>query len=232
MSFTIFDIIMFTIIGLSSVLGLYRGFMRVTLGFSGFFISIIVAYWIAPYFKEFLSEYITQEILLSISSGFAAYIASLFMVGFINNAVYKILDPISLGSVVSSILGLIAGFIRGNIICIIIFVIAAITTTGGYDRAKSFEDIAEATTRDKYPSWLQNSLTLDYFDSLAHKSIALIPESVMKKEILPKEQKEPNAHDALEEMTRKRNDPDKNLPAPEDELGKHLNQILESEDPE
>jgi uncharacterized membrane protein required for colicin V production len=226
MSFTVFDVIIFTIISISSINGLYKGSVKVTLGFAGFFISILLAAYIEPFVKELLSEYISQGILLLLVDATTSYIFSLLVIGFINNMLYKLFDPISGGVVVDSILGVITGFIRGSIISLIVFIITAVVASGGYVKAKSLLDIVQGTTRDKYPQWLQNSLSLDILDSLSHRIISLVSKDTLQSMILFEEPKADETGEALNKIMKQRKSSSQSQTAPNDELDQQLNNIL------
>lgn len=229
MSFTIFDIIIITIITVSSISGLFRGFIRVTFGFIGFFLSILIAYHIEPFCRELLSEYISQDIALVIISGAAAYLISLLVIGFITHGLYKLLESVSGGRVVDGILGTIAGFVRGNIISLMIFMITAIITSGSYIKAKSLEDIYDATTRDRYPPWLQKSLTLDFLEKQAHKIVSMVPQDTLKSTIIFKDQKDLDTYETIDKITRERKALDKKQGSDDDELDDQLEQMLPKE---
>jgi len=228
MSFTIFDIIALTIIALSSISGLYRGFIRVVLGFAGFFLSIVGAAALTPFCKGFLAGYISHDVLLSLTSIIISYIFSLLVVSFTTSMLCKLLEPLTIGPIPDKLLGVIAGFVRGNIIVVILFALIAVFTTGSYIKAKSLDDIVKATDKNKYPDWLINSLTVDYFDDLTHQIIELVPKRLLQSISMPQDIETPDAQDVLENMGQSIN-PNEGNPL-NDDLGSQLKEMLPGKD--
>jgi membrane protein required for colicin V production len=185
MMFTIFDIAVFTVIAVSTIMGLYKGLLGMAINLAGFVASIAAAIFLFPYVQIALAKHIENELLLSILSGTISYICSLFILTSITSKISDILSVISSGFV-DRTLGAIAGLFRGLIISTVIFVLAAIFSSGAYVKAENVEEIVSNLNSEKYPDWLNDSKTTEYLEILLKELLALLPENTLQSIKLPK----------------------------------------------
>jgi len=183
--FTIFDIAVFTVIAVSTIMGLYKGLLGMAINLAGFVASIAAAIFLFPYVQIALAKHIENELLLSILSGTISYICSLFILTSITSKIGDILSVISSGFV-DRTLGAIAGLFRGLIISTVIFVLAAIFSSGAYVKAENVEEIVSNLNSEKYPDWLNDSKTTEYLEILLKELLALLPENTLQSIKLPK----------------------------------------------
>jgi membrane protein required for colicin V production len=183
--FTIFDIAVFTVIAVSTIMGLYKGLLGMAINLAGFVASIAAAIFLFPYVQIALAKHIENELLLSILSGTISYICSLFILTSITSKISDILSVISSGFV-DRTLGAIAGLFRGLIISTVIFVLAAIFSSGAYVKAENVEEIVSNLNSEKYPDWLNDSKTTEYLEILLKELLALLPENTLQSIKLPK----------------------------------------------
>lgn len=185
MMFTIFDIAVFTVIAISTIMGLYKGLLGMAINLAGFVVSIAAAIFLFPYVQIALAKHVENELLLSILSGSISYVCSLFILTSITSKVSDVLSTISSGFF-DRTLGTIAGFFRGLIISTVIFALTAIFSSGAYLKAENAEDIISNLNGEKYPDWLNNSKTTEYLEILLKESLALLPENTLQSIKLPK----------------------------------------------
>ncbi len=185
MMFTIFDIAVFTVIAVSTIMGLYKGLLGMAINLAGFVASIAAAIFLFPYVQIALAKHIENELLLSILSGTISYICSLFILTSITSKIGDILSVISSGFV-DRTLGAIAGLFRGLIISTVIFVLAAIFSSGAYVKAENVDEIVSNLNSEKYPDWLNDSKTTEYLEILLKELLALLPENTLQSIKLPK----------------------------------------------
>jgi len=183
--FTIFDIAVFTVVAVSTIMGLYKGLLGMAINLAGFVASIAAAIFLFPYVQIALAKHIENELLLSILSGTISYICSLFILTSITSKIGDILSVISSGFV-DRTLGAIAGLFRGLIISTVIFVLAAIFSSGAYVKAENVEEIVSNLNSEKYPDWLNDSKTTEYLEILLKELLALLPENTLQSIKLPK----------------------------------------------
>ena len=124
MTLTLFDIVILTIVSISSLFGLYKGMIQIVINFLGFVASIFVAILLYPKVKVVFSSYFNNDLIISIASGVSAYIFSLIVFTFICSSLVMMVSVISQGWL-DRLLGIVAGFIRGILISVILFWVLA-----------------------------------------------------------------------------------------------------------
>ena len=160
MTSTFLDIIIIVIISASSLLGVIYGLINVAISTIAFFGTIILAFLIFPYVEDILAIYITNPILISISTGVLSYLLSLLLFVILKSVSYKITKPIS-GGILDKLLGLIFGILRGSMIAslfMLLLISIASTKSINRDEIKNME-----FTKEDKPKWLFSSYSFDYF---------------------------------------------------------------------
>lgn len=206
MMFTIFDIIILTILFASSIMGLYRGVVYITVNFLGFIASIFAAIFLYSYVYIIFSKYIANDLVSSIGSGIISYIVSLIVFTFLSSKIVLLFKENSQG-VFDRLIGFIIGLARGGIISLLIFSIVAVFSTGTYSGAEKAEDIVNNLSIDKYPEWLKDSITTEYLEKTLKNSIVYIPKNVLDSIKIPKEDKETNQIDKIKKKKSEKMDP-------------------------
>lgn len=201
MMFTLFDISILTIFIISSLLGLYKGIINITINLLGFVASIIAAIILYPYTRLVFADYITNELVASIISGIVSYIVSLMVFTFLTTKVVLLFDGIGRGSF-DRFLGFIVGIIRGGLFVLIIFAIVAIFTAGTYSGAKKTEDLINKLSSDEYPAWLKDSITTPYLEKILKTSMSFVPEEVWDYIKIPEKEEE---EDIIEAIKKRKN---------------------------
>ena len=176
---TLFDIVILTIIALSSLMGAYKGFTKITINLIGIIASIAFAIFIYPYAKTLLSEYIGNKLVTSVVSGIASYIISLIIFTFLTSKIILLFCGIS-GGVVDRSLGLIIGIVRGLLFSLVVFSIVAILSSVSYKEVKLSEDLVQNLSSEKYPSWLSSSVTSPYLEDILKCFVENIPQKVSR----------------------------------------------------
>lgn len=185
MMFSIFDIAIFTVIAVSTIMGLYKGLLSIAITLIGFLASIVAAIFLFSDVHLALAKHIDNELLLSILSGVISYVSCLFIVTSITSKISDIFSSISNGFVDRS-LGAIVGCFRGLIISTIVFTFTAIVSSGAYLKTTHGEEIISNLNAKNYPDWLNNSKTTKYLKILLKESLALLPHNILQSIKLPK----------------------------------------------
>lgn len=183
--FTIFDIVIFVIVTISSMSGLHNGLLNIIVNLTGFIISILLALFVFPYIKSVLVGNLENELLVSVLSGIIAYICALFAVTILTSWISRLLKPIS-GGFFDRTFGLIVGILRGIALSVIIFAVIAVFVSGTYLKAKNAKELVLLLDREKHPSWLARSKTTDYLEDFLKRSISLMPDGFLESIKLPK----------------------------------------------
>ncbi len=162
MSFTLFDIVVFSIIAISSLHGLYRGIIKLILSSVSFLTSILLAMYMYPFLNEMLAKYTENEGIKTIFSGILAYTLSSIIFSFImsklGSTLYQLTSNFS-----DKILGLVGGIIRGCVVVLAIFLAISSFYSGSYKQAENLDElIAHSINKSKHPKWLTNSISYEY----------------------------------------------------------------------
>jgi len=185
MMFTLFDIIIITILSISSILGIYRGMIHITINLLGFIASIVVAVFLYSYIRVTFSNYIANDLVTSITSGVVAYIFSLIVFTFITSKILLLFEGSSQG-IFDRFLGLIIGLVRGGLMAVILFAVIAIFTAGTYSDAEHADDLVLKLSDDKYPDWLKSSVSTPYLEEASKNIILFIPQDIISSIEIPK----------------------------------------------
>lgn len=196
MMFTVFDIIILTILFASSIMGLYRGMIYITINLLGFIASIFAAIFLYSYVRIIFSGYIANDLVTSIGSGVVSYIFSLIVFTFLSSKIIFLFKEVSQG-IFDRFLGFVLGSLRGGLISLLLFSVVAVFTAGTYSGAEKAEDVIYNLEKDKYPEWLKDSVTTPYLETTLKNSIRYIPKDLLDSIDLSKEDKDINQIDEI-----------------------------------
>lgn len=176
---TFFDITIFAIITLFSFFGLYQGIIGFATRILGFITSIMLGYFLYPYISDLIGKYMDNEVISIIIAGVISYVIALILCVFI---VYKFLAIISFmrNGFIDRFLGLLAGFVVGTTISLVLFFITMIFTSENYFKSKSLKDFVVSSKQSKYGGVLKVAVTTDYLDKLSKNIIVIIPNETLK----------------------------------------------------
>ena len=149
------DIAILTIIGISVVIGVFRGFVREVLSL----VAWIVAFWIAYQFcipaSTLLENHISVPTGRYVATFVALLVLSLLVTGLINHLISRLIDKTGLSGT-DRMLGVLFGVVRGIAIVAVIVFLAGLTPV----------------PRD--PWWVE-SMLLAHFQELALIAISYLP---------------------------------------------------------
>ena len=202
MTFTIFDIIILTIFSASSLMGLYRGMVCITINLLGFVASLFVAIFLYSYVRIIFSGYVENDLVTSIASGVVSYIFSLIVFTFLTSKIVLLFKDLSQG-IFDRLLGFAIGAIRGGLISVLLFAIIAIFMVGTYTEAEKAEDVVNKLEMEKYPTWLKDSVTTIYLEKALKDSVSYLPKGLLNSITMPKSGKK-NDEDMIDEIKRKK----------------------------
>ena len=154
------DIAILTIIGISALISLFRGFVREVLSL----LAWVVAFWIAFTFtgqaSNLLLEYVSPATARYMLAFIALFIVSLLVTGIVNHLIGKLIDKTGLSGT-DRMLGVIFGVIRGVAIVGVLAFLAGLTPV----------------PRD---TWWRESVFMQHFQELALIAISFLPPDLMK----------------------------------------------------
>jgi len=113
--------LIFLIVTISSVIKCYRkGFVLSLLAASKWVLAYIITLILFPKIKPYLKNIIDSEYVLDITLGLAIFILVIFIILMINKGISKAIKYSGIGAL-DSVFGFFFGFIRGYIICVLVF---------------------------------------------------------------------------------------------------------------
>jgi len=124
--------LIYLIFTLLSVIKCYRkGFVLSVLGASKWLLAYIVTLILFPKVKPYFKNIIDSEYILDLTLGVTIFILVIFIILMINKGISKTVKYSGFGSL-DSVFGFFFGFIRGYIVCLLVF--SAIDIVYNYDK--------------------------------------------------------------------------------------------------
>lgn len=147
---TIFDWIVISVVGLSGLLALFRGFIREVLSLMTWLIAAFVTINYFDNVKEWLAPHVPQKMILLGLSTVGLFIAVLLVLSIINMFVMRFLQAGSDVSILDSAMGMVFGVARGLFILSLAYVMFAVVMP-----------------RDQFPDMVKNARTLPLIEGSA-----------------------------------------------------------------
>lgn len=203
---TLFDIITLSIIAVSSLLGIYRGFVHIFINLVGFIASIFVAFIVYPYVKILFIGHITNEMVMLIAAGVVAYIISLIFFTYLTSKILFLIKNSTCGFF-DRVTGLVAGLIRGVIFSVLIFVLIAIFTSGVYLKVDNLSEAITELNQKDYPKWLKDSYSATYYEEISRRGASFLPKDMLEQMKMPGKEKdeEKAGEDVIDLINKKKN---------------------------
>ena len=172
------DIIVITIITLSVIFGIFRGFIISVISLLGWIFSIVITYKYAPLFKKFLSSYFNSEVLQIVLSYSGLLILSLIAFAVLNS-LSTVLTLGMRGGFFDRLLGSLFGLFRGALISSFIFMCINFAFTflsANDDKGKPDEVLPETIKKAQSYKLLKigNAVLLDFMPSALDKRLQSI----------------------------------------------------------
>lgn len=149
------DYILLGIIGMSTLIGIWRGFLREFISLATFIAAFVIAYFFAADVAIFLEPYISVPSVRAIISFGGLFLITLFLGGLINLLVSQVIKHTGLSGT-DRLVGLIFGAVRGAVLVGLLLLAAKFTPL-------------------PQDPWWQRSAVIPYFEPLANWMYDLIP---------------------------------------------------------
>ena len=153
-----FDFAILGVILLSTVIGIWRGFVREALSLAGWVLSIWLAFVFAPQFAELLAGMIDQEMIRYLVAFLVILVVVLLLAGILTALLARLVDATGLKGTDRSV-GLLFGAVRGALLVAILVLLAGLTQM-------------------PEESWWQESMLLPPFIELATWLAELVPQDL------------------------------------------------------
>ncbi len=151
----IVDIAIVTIVLISLIIGLSRGFIREVLSLFSWIAALWMAYTYATAGAVYLEPYIDQLSLRTVATFAGIFVVALILISMFSHLIYKMLSITGISDVDRS-LGILFGLIRGIIVVATLILVAI------------FMDLMSQP-------WWQGSLLVDYFNPVMDFIRSLLP---------------------------------------------------------
>ncbi|MBR1375374.1 MAG: CvpA family protein [Cardiobacteriaceae bacterium] len=157
------DIVLATILIVSTLVGIARGLFREILSLIAWVVALWVAIKLSPQVSEnFVKQFIEADSIAYIASFGVIFFAALFAIGLVNLLLTSLFDAVKMGGF-NRLMGMVFGFLRGLVIgALVVAVISAV-----FPNLKATE------------AWTESKLR-DGFENLAAWGIEQIPAEVRK----------------------------------------------------
>jgi membrane protein required for colicin V production len=153
------DFSILSIIGISALISLFRGFVREALSVVG----LAAAIWVAVTFYNQASDLLVNVISLPTGRRVIAFVAvivvSLLIAGLINHLIGKLVDKAGLTGT-DRMLGVVFGVVRGVAIVGLLVLLAGLTQV-------------------PQDPWWQQSMLMEHFQKLAQMAIEFLPPDIV-----------------------------------------------------
>ncbi len=174
MEITIFDIIILSIICLSTLFGLSKGLLYSLVTFLGINLTIIGVIFIYPNITMLLKDYITNILMLKISSIALSYLLCLTAISFLNSMILKVTTVLR-GGLTDKVFGIIFGFIRGTALCLVIYWGVLIFNNPSFLESSDTNHLRKQLQDGERPEWLKESESVEMLDRVTNICIELLP---------------------------------------------------------
>ena len=116
------DWVILTIVLLSGLISLWRGFVKEALSLVSWFTAIIISFTFSSALSSLLSNLISNELIRWIAAFLILFIGTLLVIGLINHLLASLLQKSGLG-VIDRVLGMAFGMMRGGVIVLVILML-------------------------------------------------------------------------------------------------------------
>ncbi len=177
MTFTLFDIIILTIVLIFTLLGLYRGFINGSINLIGFIISILTTIMLYPYVKSVCIDQLKNDIFASILSGCVTYIFLYIVSNMISSKLLSLMQPFCCGPI-DRFFGMILGGLKGCIIATILFSSMIIFLNNSQNIYK-IDGLSKINSKE-YPYWIKDSKTLGHLEYSLKQILKYLPNKILQ----------------------------------------------------
>jgi uncharacterized membrane protein required for colicin V production len=152
----LFDIIIFAISGLSILMGLYKGFIGLSIGLIAFICSITATYFLEPIVKVVILEHVQNDLAAGLIAGIASFLLCTIFFSVLSGQVRGVLKEIS-GGMIDRLCGLVAGALRALLISLAILSLIVIFVNDAYINVANLKEMSEKIDQAKFPKWVTGS---------------------------------------------------------------------------
>lgn len=166
---TTFDVIIISIILISSLMAFLKGFVSAVLSFTNWVVSFLLVIYVTPSVAEMLGDVVDSERTANIFASILIFITSFIILAIVNSQIVGLVKRAGVGGL-DRTLGLAFGMVRGVLIGVFIFLTASI----GYNM------LAGSSSEENGPSWLTEARSYNLLKMASSYVIDHIPDEKFK----------------------------------------------------
>lgn len=178
---TVFDWAVISVVGLSGLLALFRGFVREVLSLAAWLIAAFVTVQCFAGASEMLKPHIASDTVRMLVAGGGLFFGTLIIAAIVNTIIIRFLNAGGDIGMLDSVLGMLFGVIRGLFVVALGFLMVTVVLTD----------------EENYPDWLKHAKTRPVVEYSAGMLEKLAPKYVQEAKEITKESAK-NAGDVKE----------------------------------
>lgn len=183
MEITAFDWTVITVVGLSGLLALFRGFVREVLSLAAWIAAVLTTIHFMGPAAEMLKPHVPTKIIATGGAAFGIFFGVLILCAIINSMIIRFLNDGSDIGLMDSVLGMVFGIARGMFILAIAYLMITVVLPKG-----------------EFPDWMKNARTRPYVEASAQLLARMAPGYVNNLSELSKQAKDQGEQAAKEKL--------------------------------
>lgn len=161
---TMFDVVIISIILISSLLAFIKGFVSAVLSFTNWVVSFMLVIYATPVVAEWLSGVVDSEQTARVFASVLVFITSFIFFAILNGQIIRLVRSAGIGSI-DRTLGLAFGMVRGVLIGVVIFLSVNI----GFN-------MLSADSEKASPEWLKEAKSYNLLQAASGILVEYIPD--------------------------------------------------------
>ncbi len=186
LSMNIFDAAVLGVLGLSTIVAFFRGFVREVLSLGAWVGAGVITMYLFPQSTILVKQHVKSEHLAAGGAALGTYFAALVTLSLINSIIIRYLKTGAEVGMIDNLLGLMFGAVRGAFIVSLAFLI-----------------MSAVIPKENPPAWLKKSVTKVYLQDGAEMLAKIAPRYLSNLEDIVKKQKENQQDQRLRDATQK-----------------------------
>lgn len=155
----IFDVSVIAIVGLSTLIAFFRGFVKEVLSLGAWIGAAFITIYTFPHVAVLLKPYMQNEGIASGAAALGTYITAIIILSIINSIIFKFIKEGSEVGMLDNMLGLAFGMLRGAFIVSLGFLLISLI----FDKKH-------------YPEWIKSAQTKEYVEKGAEMLSSIAPD--------------------------------------------------------
>ncbi|MFO1242910.1 MAG: CvpA family protein [Rickettsiales bacterium] len=159
LTINVFDLIVITLLFLSALLSMYRGFIREALSLATWIgASLITLYSVKPV-AELLLPHVKQPFAATVIAALGTFFFTLLIFSIISSIFARYVKDAGEVGTIDHALGTVFGVVKGSLVIVLVFLL-----------------YSQVVSEDDYPEWLKTAASRPYVEKGAKMVVAAMPQ--------------------------------------------------------